>query len=470
MRGCRRPQEQRHALDNPSSIKCAESTEFTFGSAGAQRGSALTGGHEGFPLVVWLDRRELVAAVRRRVPGIRLVYLHQHFVKPDMAGGTRSYEFARRLAGRGHDVHVVAGDRTAGASRRTELVDGFSVEWLPVPYDNSMRSRQRIEAFLLFAARASRIARSLRADVVLATSTPLTIVLPALAATVGRRTPMVFEVRDLWPELPIAMGHLGRWPARGAAYGLQRLAYARASRIIALSPGMRDGVVARGVAPETVSVVPNACDRSAFLGREDEGQRLRSELGWLGRRPLAVYAGTYGRINDVRRLVDIASAAQRAGHDTRFLTVGTGAEERLVREAAAAAGVLDDNFFMLPARPKSQMGPLLAAADIALSLFLPLPEMEANSANKFFDALAAGRPVAVNYGGWQAELLERTGAGLRLDRDTVTAAEQLSVALHDPAWVGAARAAARTLAKESFDRDALFEQFEAVLITAAHEA
>src|SRR5690242_11088414 len=126
---------------------------------------------------------------------MRIVYLHQYFATPKMAGGTRSYEMARRLAANGHEVHMVT-SRTSGDDNRAfprwdvEVVDGIHVHWLPVRYENRMTYRRRMVAFALFALFASHRARRLQGEVVFATSTPLTIALPAIAATCASHTRM----------------------------------------------------------------------------------------------------------------------------------------------------------------------------------------------------------------------------------------------------------------------------------------
>lgn len=118
--------------------------------------------------------------------------------------------------------------------------------------------------------------------------------------------------------------------------------------------------------------------------------------------------------------------------------------------------------------PKAETPDVLAAADIALSLFVDLKPMWANSANKFFDALASATPVAINYGGWQADLLSTTGAGIRLPPvDSEKAAQQLGEFLADAEWLSKAGMAARQLAEEKFSRDKLAEELEGVLLDAA---
>lgn len=125
---------------------------------------------------------------------------------------------------------------------------------------------------------------------------------------------------------------------------------------------------------------------------------------------------------------------------------------------------------MMPSVPKREMPAWLSAADIATSVFVNLREMWANSANKFFDALAAGKPVAINYGGWQADIIRETGVGLVLDAESIqTAATELARAIRDKEWLGRAGLAAKTLGREHFDRDKLAVQLERVLREAVDE-
>lgn len=400
---------------------------------------------------------------------MRIIYLHQYFTTPTMSGGTRSYEIARRLVARGHDVHMVTTVRDAlpdGPRRWTASeTAGIHVHALPVPYSNRMSYARRIEAFLRFAWEAGRKASQLGGDVVYATSTPLTIAIPAVRAARAHRIPMVFEVRDLWPEIPVAIGAVRNPLLIAAARRLERFAYKNAAHVIALSDGMRDGVVATGYPASRVTVIPNACDRELFdVGREP-GKAIRATYEWLGDRPLVLYTGTLGLINGVSSLVKIAEAALAIDPEVRFVVVGEGREEALVRSTAVSLGVLDRNFFLVPPIPKAAMPAWLSAADIATSFVIDQPALWANSANKFFDALAAARPVAINYGGWQASVIEEYGAGLVLDRyDPKLAAEQFVRAVRDATWLARAGAAARRLATERYDRDLLTDRLEEVLL------
>jgi len=401
---------------------------------------------------------------------MKILYLHQYFKTPGMAGGTRSYEMARRLAARGHEVHVVTACDAPGPDTWVRTREaGVNVHWCRVPYSNRMSYPRRIRAFLKFSRLAARKAASIPADVVFATSTPLTIALPAIYAARRLRIPMVFEVRDLWPELPIAVGALRSRSAIAAARWLERFAYRNARHVVALSPGMKEGVVAAGCPAEKVTVIPNGCDLGLFRVDEQVGRTFRERNDWLGDRPLVVYTGTLGIINGVDYLARLAAAVQRRDAGVRFLVVGSGHEEERVRRTAQRLGVLDRNFFLWSPLPKREMPAVLSAADVAVSVFRNLPAMWNNSANKVFDALAAGRPVAVNHEGWQAEIIRRAGCGLVLDANDIEgSAGRLVSAVRDPAWLAQARTAARRVAEERFDRNRLFKQFESVLLSVAH--
>jgi glycosyltransferase involved in cell wall biosynthesis len=401
---------------------------------------------------------------------MRIVYIHQYYCNPQMAGGIRSYEQARRLVARGHTVHVITTDITPGKRalgwRRTDE-DGVDVHWYSVPYSNEMSFARRIRSFAEFMVLATTKAAGLKADLVFATSTPLTVAVPGVLAARLRRVPFVFEVRDLWPEVPIEMGALRNPVARKLAGGLASFAYRNAREVIALSPGMAAGVSARRPATRT-TVIPNAADMALFEVAPGAVQRFRDENRWLGDRPLIVYTGALGLVNGVEYLIRAARRMHEIDPDVQVLIVGHGREWDDTRRLAAEYGLLDRTVRMWPKVPKSELPVILGAATMSTSFVRPIRALWDNSANKFFDALAASRPIAINYGGWQADLLDESGAGLVLDPyDAERAGELMAARVRDELWLKEAREAAHRLAVERFSRELLFERFEAVLNRSA---
>ena len=139
---------------------------------------------------------------------MKIIYLHQYFSTLRGKEGTRSFEMARRLVKMGHEVHMITSwrDNTDARDWFKTIEEGIVVHWYPNRYQNDFTTISRIIAFLKFALAAFLRGRSLSGDVVFATSTPLTIIFPGFLIARKLSIPLVFEVRDLWPSLPIAMG------------------------------------------------------------------------------------------------------------------------------------------------------------------------------------------------------------------------------------------------------------------------
>jgi glycosyltransferase involved in cell wall biosynthesis len=308
---------------------------------------------------------------------------------------------------------------------------------------------RRMLAFARFALAATRAAlRGPRPDVVYATSPPLTIALPALAAAARWRAPLVFEVRDLWPEAPIQMGALRNPLARRLARALERFVYTRSARVIALSPGIRAGVLGAGVPDEKVALVPNASDLDLFdRAPARQGERL-----------VVSYFGTMGEANDLSAAV----AAARRLPEIDFVLMGDGK-----RRAELQRGAPPNVEFPGSAGSK-EVAALASRSAACLTLFKDVPVLATNSPNKLFDTFAAGRPAIVNMDGWMRELVERNEAGLYVRAgdvgDLVAKLEWLRDHPDEAARMGRN---ARALAEREFDRDLLAERALAVLEEAA---
>jgi glycosyltransferase involved in cell wall biosynthesis len=399
---------------------------------------------------------------------MRITYLHQYFNTPAMSGGTRSYEMARRLVARGHEVNMIASWREPDARRswfETEEA-GIHVHWLPVEYSNHMSYARRLAAFFHFAIAAARRAASLPADVVFATSTPLTIALPGVYAARRNGVPHVLEVRDLWPEVPIAMGALRNPFTIGTARWLERFAYRNSVRVIALAPGMREGVIATGYPAERVAVIPNACDVADFQKREG-WEALLAQHPWLRYGSTVLYAGAIGPANGVDYIPRLAAAIrhQDPQTDIRFAVLGDGRDLPRVKDIASQLGVLDTLVHFVGAVPKNLMPAWFSLARASIMTYAGPDVVYRDSvSNKYFDALAAARPLLANFRGFSTIIAESFGAGVILSMHDLDAAAQLCVQrLSDDGWLASAGSAAGRLARDLFDRDRLAVDFECVL-------
>ena len=383
-----------------------------------------------------------------------------------MSGGTRSYEMARRMVAKGHEVHMITTDREISANMgdwEEEIIDGITIHWLGVPYDNKMSFFERVKAFFIFAFKAGSKAIFLDGDIIFATSTPLTIAIPAIQAKKKLKIPMIFEVRDLWPEVPIAIGILRNPIFKYLAKQLELYAYRNAEQVVALSQGMGDGVAKTGYPNKNIHIIPNSSDISFFQLNKKLKIGLQNKYKWNVGDKIIIYTGTLGEINGVEYLVDIANEFIEINNKVKFLIVGDGIEEQAIRNKAKIYNCLDNNLFLINQLPKNKMPGLYNLSTIATSLFIPLKEMEANSANKFFDTLAAGKPIVINYGGWQKDLIEKHNIGLVLARDPKVAANELNELLLNDELLNTKGKNALALAKSEFSRDKLAQELIHIL-------
>ena len=403
---------------------------------------------------------------------LRILYLHQHFSLPSGSTATRSHAMARALAARGHAVTMVCGGYRGAVTgldgpfrwgRREGQVGGFRVVEFAIPYANTQGLAARAGAFLRFAARAVPEALASGVDLVIASSTPLTVALPALAAARLRGVPFLFEIRDPWPEAPRALTQGRQGVALRTSFALlDRLADAacrRASAVVALTPGMAETALAHGADPAHVHVVPNGCDLDLF-GPHITPWRPEAAQAW---ECLAVYAGTHGPANGLGLLLDAAAVLRARGERrVRLVLVGEGAEKPALRRRAAAEGLANVTF--LDPMPKRDLAALLAGAQIGLQILAPVPEFaEWAAPNKLMDCIAAGLPVVTNQPGHVARILNQGGCGIAVPpTDAAALADALVALAADPARRAGMGAAARREAVRRWDRRVHAERFCAI--------
>jgi glycosyltransferase involved in cell wall biosynthesis len=186
---------------------------------------------------------------------------------------------------------------------------------------------------------------------------------------------------------------------------------------------------------------------------------------WLQLRKLVLFGGTLGRANGVGYLGQLAAAMKVLDPDVRFVVIGDGAERTRIAAEAQEAGVLDVSFFMFPGMPKIELAVWVAACDFTVGLFAgPRVVWKDAVQNKFFDSLAAGKPVACNFAGFQSELAVQNGIGLIMPNENPEHAAQLLLEkLSDPKWMSQARRRALDFAEGEFSRDRLASKLEVVL-------
>jgi glycosyltransferase involved in cell wall biosynthesis len=406
---------------------------------------------------------------------MRILYFHQFFATRRRAHPTRSYEFARRFVAQGHEVTLVTRDvrhleagrapiRRRGLGRLVarENVEGIDVVYLRMPYSNYMGRAARLLSFAGFTVLACAAGPFLaRPDVVLAEAQPLTIGLPGLLSARLRGAPFVFEICDLWPYVPVAIGALRDPLLVAAATGLEEFLYREAEAVVVASEAARENLLARGLPPEKVTLVPNASDCDLFS--PDIVDRAFRPAHGLEGKFVALYTGAMGPANGLDQLVEAAAELQAAGEDAvAIVGVGDGRERPRLERRTRELGLT--NLLFLPPLPKDTLAGVVGAADVTLTVFAPHPAFETNSPDKFFDSLAAGKPVVCTLGGWWRRICEHEQVGVFTPPgDGLGLAAALAALAREPDLVTRMGRNARVLAEREFDRDLLAARLLAVL-------
>jgi glycosyltransferase involved in cell wall biosynthesis len=230
---------------------------------------------------------------------------------------------------------------------------------------------------------------------------------------------------------------------------------------------MASGVAATGYPEAQIALVPNISDVARFRGPKVRAENFLAEHPSLQGRQLVVYAGTLGRLNGVEYLAEIAKEMQALNPQVSFLVFGDGGCREIVQQSAQQLGVLNNNFFMLGPIPKNKIPDVFAAASVCVSLFVNIPEMWKNSANKFFDTLAAGKPILINYEGWQLDLINEYNIGIGVPaEDPLDAAIKLNELLSSCKSLQKAGENSRAMGEENFHVDELSSRALSVLKSA----
>ncbi len=400
---------------------------------------------------------------------MRILYFHQHFSTPQGSTGTRSYEMAKALVAAGHEVVMVCGSYWAGQTGltgpfqngvRRGNVEGIEVIELELNYSNTDSFLKRTLTFLRFSLASMWIALREPCDIVFATTTPLTAGLPGIAARWLRGKRFVFEVRDLWPELPKAMGVITNPVILWFMSVLEWLSYNSAHACIGLSPGIVAGIQRRASKNKPIAMIPNGSDLYLF---DDETLPLFPE-GCSEKDFVAVFTGTHGVANGLNAVLDAAAELKRRGRDDiKLVFIGDGKAKPALVQRASDNQLTNCIFMGLV--PKTKLTNYLAGADAGLMILANVPAFYyGTSPNKFFDYLAAGLPVLCNYPGWLAELIRDGNVGIAVPpEDALAFADGLERLADYPDERLLQKRNAKALARNRFDRETLAKEFVAFI-------
>lgn len=336
---------------------------------------------------------------------MRILYIHQYFNTPDESAATRSYWISKELVSRGHKVIMLCSAKKGKIGIMN--IDGIEVHYMPNAYSNLMSKIQKVKSFASFMIKAIREgSKQKNIDLVFATSTPLSVGAIALWLKKFKKFPYVFEVRDLWPEFPIQVGAIRNKYIIRILRKFEHSIYKNASHIIALSPGMADGVKAAGTLENKISMIPNMSKSDCFFQHPIDtsiASKFNIDLNKFN----IIHFGSMGIANGLDYLVKVAEYLK--DDDVNVIFMGSGATEPMLKDMVTQRNLKNVQF--LGNHPMSTVMEVVNCCDISVVSFKDLPILATNSPNKLFDSLSAGIPIAVNSNGWTKDLVESGDCG-----------------------------------------------------------
>jgi glycosyltransferase involved in cell wall biosynthesis len=403
---------------------------------------------------------------------MRILYFHQYFTTPEGAGGTRSYEMAKQLVEKGHRVTMVyaLNDRAKSSiekpyqnGMRRGKYGGIDLIEFVLDYSNRMGFIKRTGVFLKYSLRSVRLIYKEEYDLVFATTTPLTAGIPGIVMKIfGKKKPFVFEVRDLWPELPRAMGVITNPVVLWLMGILESLSYNKADACVALSPGIKEGIEKKLKREKSIALIPNGCDLDLFK----PGEHSKSILpGVSENQMVATFTGAHGFANGLDAALNAAAVLKQKGYEDKIklVFIGDGIKKDELVERTKKEQL--NNCLFLDPVPKNELIKYMHATDVGLMLLANVPAFYyGTSPNKFFDYIATGLPVLNNYPGWLSDMVNEFNCGVAVPPDDPEAFADGLIEL----YINSDRRKkmglnARELAIKEFDRNELASKLEKLL-------
>jgi glycosyltransferase involved in cell wall biosynthesis len=385
-----------------------------------------------------------------------ILYIHQYFKTPKEPGGTRSYWISKALIDKGFDVTIITTSSTIKVPKSKVVIDGINVIYLKVPYNQKMSVFKRLKSFFLFMFHSLIASLNIKGvDLVLATSTPLTVGFPALMLKLLKGKKFIFEVRDLWPEVPIQMGGLNNKYFKYLAKLFEKIIYKNAIHIVALSPGMADGVL-KYECEEKVTIIPNMAKIKEFWPRNKNFDLMIKFC--LSKDSFKIIH--FGALGEANGAMNIIKGAQFFKNDSEveFVFIGGGSKEYELIEYCKENNL--DNIHFLGKFPMEEVSEIVNFCDVSVVSFKDIPILYTNSPNKLFDSLSAGKPIIVNSAGWTKELVENNNCGMYVNpQNAIELFDKINLLRTDSIKYEKMSENSRILAETKYDKDILCHEY-----------
>lgn len=360
---------------------------------------------------------------------MRILYISQYFPPETGATQIRAYEMARNFVTQGHLVTMISEipNHPSGIipedyrGKLFERIDDKGIDIIRVwvkaaPVKNLFTRILFYLSFMFSAILAGILLARNKYDLIYASSPPLFVGGAALILSFLKSTPLVFEVRDLWPESAVQLGEISSKRVISWATRLEEACYTRAKRIVVVTMGIEQRLIDRGVPAEKITLITNGANTDHFQFNPDKRAQIRSRLN-LKDKFVISYPGILGIAYNFNLIFQAAKILED-DPSYHFLIIGEGPQKADIIKTLKHD--LTTNIILLDEKPYDIIPEYLSASDV---IIIPLKYnqfLKDTLPVKIFDAWACQRPVILcNVEGEASQIISEAKAGLVTSPDDV---------------------------------------------------
>jgi glycosyltransferase involved in cell wall biosynthesis len=402
---------------------------------------------------------------------MKILLLHQQFLEENDAGGSRWNEMTRIWSELNHDITVVSGMmHYNGFEKRPEYKGKYFVKktvgsitvWrthVSEAYNSSFLGRLWGYFSFVFSSMYCLFVKiNDKPDVLIVTSPPLFLSITAILYAKIKRVPMIFEVRDLWPESAIDTGVVTNKLVIRLAYWLEKKSYQSATKINVLTPAFKDALINRkNISPEKIIYIPNAADFSISddLLQKELSLTFREKYN-LQDKFIITYVGAHGVANNLNQVLDTAILLEK--NNVVFVLIGNGMEKPQLVKRAENENI--KNVIFIDSVPKVDVFKFILESDMGASVLKKVDTFKTVYSNKTFDYFACKKPVFMLIDGVSRALVEEAKAGSYVEPENPEAfAAKIVEYQKDFKRIEIEGQNGYNFAKKNFDRSSLALQY-----------
>lgn len=343
-----------------------------------------------------------------------------HYYPPEIgAPQARLSEMAKTWKNLGHDVTVfttfpnhptgIIPDEYEKRVFDTEIIDGITIHrhWSFVTPNKGFLKKIINHISFMFSVVFLSLFRGEKPDIILSSSPTLFSVISAWIISKTRRTPFIFEVRDLWPGIFVELGILKNPLIIGILEKLELFLYKQASLVIPVTHSFKENIVSREIDSAKVHVITNGVNLNFFDKNMDHQPKLRRDLGISNDSFVALYIGAHGISHALDSIIETAKLVQS---EITFLFVGEGAVKEKIQEMAKSYNL--KNVIFQPSVPREMVPYYYALSNVCLVPLRNISGFTSFIPSKIFEIMACSRPIIGSVRGEAEKILIKSNAAL----------------------------------------------------------